>query len=455
VSEVASRLGFDQDAIVAFVRDEIMYEAYDGILRGAQGTLSARAGNSADQAVLLGALLEAAAIPHRYATGALDSPTEAALTGLLGRTSDEVQASWDAADTAALLHHLHLEDVLATPPALDPAIEALVARFQTSAQDAVDLALASVDTSISAIAGALDDGGVTLPMLPGPTLPDTERTQHVWIQVADGPDWIDRDPNLPADIAPAAVTETLAMPPDTWHHWLRFVITADEWQYGAVTRREVVALSAASSRLVDVPVALSMASAGELTEVGLAINQVLTGQKTIYPSIYADGVTVDASTPLIFATNTANAEDVFGDTGTVGIGEGETIAVWLRVEITSPGAEMVVIERPLLDRVPAEDRAAGTVVPDRIAPLQTVPTDIGDDTLEQFNVLTVIHTDVARIPPTDARSSAPSARSARHWWASATCLAMRSRRRPAAGRTPRLRTSRSSTLEPVMPMDRR
>ena len=31
-----------------------------------------------------------------------------------------------------------------------------------------------------------------------------------------------------------------------------------------------------------------------------------------------------------------------------------------------------------------------------------MPTDIGDDTLEQFNELTIIHTDVARIPPTDA-----------------------------------------------------
>jgi transglutaminase-like putative cysteine protease len=53
IEDVAARLGYDPDALFAFVRDEIHYEAYAGVLRGAKGTLWARAGNAADQAVLL------------------------------------------------------------------------------------------------------------------------------------------------------------------------------------------------------------------------------------------------------------------------------------------------------------------------------------------------------------------------------------------------------------------
>ena len=401
VEEVAARLGFDVDALVAFVRDEIRYEAYAGILRGANGALWARAGNAADKTVLLGALLDAAEVPHRFASGALDADAEAALTALLSLTGEEAVAAWDAADTAALLHHLGVDELPATPPALDAATAAQINEFHASAQQAVDLALASTDISTGMIGDALSGGGIALPPLPTATLPDSERLRHVWVQIPDGPDWIDVDPSLPEGTAIPAVTEPLDTLPDDWYHHLRIVVAADEWIAGSVARREVVSFSATSADVVDVPVALSMASSGELNEVGLAINQLLTGQKTIYPSIYAGGVTANAPNPLLFATAGGSALDPFGDAA-AGAGEGETIAVWLSVEITSPDAEPVVVERPLLDRVPPEDRAAGTVVPERIAPVTLVPTGIGDDTLEQFNVVTVIHTAVGRIPPTDA-----------------------------------------------------
>ena len=73
IADLAATLTYDVDAIVAFVRDRIHYEAYAGVLRGARGTLLARAGNATDQAVLLGALLDAARVNWRYATGALDA----------------------------------------------------------------------------------------------------------------------------------------------------------------------------------------------------------------------------------------------------------------------------------------------------------------------------------------------------------------------------------------------
>jgi len=55
----AGRLGFDRARIVEFVRSEIAWEPYPGVLRDAAGTLLVRGGNSIDRSLLLQAMLEA------------------------------------------------------------------------------------------------------------------------------------------------------------------------------------------------------------------------------------------------------------------------------------------------------------------------------------------------------------------------------------------------------------
>jgi len=57
----------------------VKYDPYPGVLRGAQGTLWSKAGNAADQAVLLAALLAEALVPTRFVIGSLD---DAAVTQL-------------------------------------------------------------------------------------------------------------------------------------------------------------------------------------------------------------------------------------------------------------------------------------------------------------------------------------------------------------------------------------
>lgn len=59
------KLNFDADEIINFVTEEIHFEQYAGLLRGAQGTLMNRAGNALDQAVLLAALLNDAGYEAR------------------------------------------------------------------------------------------------------------------------------------------------------------------------------------------------------------------------------------------------------------------------------------------------------------------------------------------------------------------------------------------------------
>lgn len=67
----AAELNHDPAQIFAFMRDEIGYEAYQGSLRGARGTLWSNAGNALDQASLMIALLRASGVKARYAKGEL------------------------------------------------------------------------------------------------------------------------------------------------------------------------------------------------------------------------------------------------------------------------------------------------------------------------------------------------------------------------------------------------
>lgn len=91
----AAALGHEVHAIFAFARDQVTYEPYRGLLRGAAGTLAAGAGNALDQSLLLKQLLERSGYQARLVRGQLPREKAAELidqflardpaSGLLGR----------------------------------------------------------------------------------------------------------------------------------------------------------------------------------------------------------------------------------------------------------------------------------------------------------------------------------------------------------------------------------
>ncbi|HBG05564.1 MAG: hypothetical protein A2075_07590 [Geobacteraceae bacterium GWC2_58_44] len=81
---LAKQLGYSAARIFEYVANEIQFEPYYGSLKGATGTLVAKAGNATDQASLLIALLRASNIPARYVKGTVNSANEDRLLRWLG-----------------------------------------------------------------------------------------------------------------------------------------------------------------------------------------------------------------------------------------------------------------------------------------------------------------------------------------------------------------------------------
>jgi hypothetical protein len=110
VVEAVNQTGYDPAAIYAYVRS-LSYEAYDGSLRGARGTLWSAAGNSVDKASLLIAMLRRAGIPSSYRHGTLDDgQAQQLLLGmfpepqsLIGHISSDIEIADPANDPELLL----------------------------------------------------------------------------------------------------------------------------------------------------------------------------------------------------------------------------------------------------------------------------------------------------------------------------------------------------------------
>ncbi len=74
-------MDFEAQQVIDFMHDKVVFQPYQGLLRGVQGTLNARAGNALDQSVLLASLLNDAGMQTRIATAQLNSTQSLQLLG--------------------------------------------------------------------------------------------------------------------------------------------------------------------------------------------------------------------------------------------------------------------------------------------------------------------------------------------------------------------------------------
>src|SRR5690625_4378382 len=88
LDDLALELAFEDAAtITAWVKENIGYQPYAGVLRGAQGTLASASGNALDQSLLLAGLLGDAGYEVRIARGELSEVQAAELLALTANAS--------------------------------------------------------------------------------------------------------------------------------------------------------------------------------------------------------------------------------------------------------------------------------------------------------------------------------------------------------------------------------
>lgn len=386
IADLALDLEFDVEKIFRFVSDEIRYEPYAGILRGAVGTLDARAGNSLDRALLLAALLEESGILYRFARGPLDEATAAELIDSI---------TTDAADARRIAEEVFVRgwdgvaggDTSAAQAASGPLVglyQEQARAMAADAQERLELAESRLDETVTMIEAALDGAGIDLPAR-DMSLPPAEVAEHTWVQVASGPAWVDLDPTFPAS-APGTVltpaSETLDLLPDDLRHRLEFAVLVERVSGGQLVTETVLEYATFADQIARVPVTFGHVTPSDLKRLGVTLRNVLgDGWMDYRPTLDIGSGSVVADEALAIPLGGAGRDngpfdDVFTDGASprpdAGPDEGEATAEWLEVRVMSPGSEPALARRTVFDRVPADVRHGGELTVESVEPIELV-----------------------------------------------------------------------------------
>lgn len=331
IAALAANLGGDPRAAFEFVRDSIRLDPYRGVLRGADGTLAARSGNSSDRALLLHELLSSMGATSRYAFG--DVTPEA----------------------AALLVDHAFDDAVASLP------------------DAGDLRLASLDGAAieqrsrrdyALLREALGDrlGAMAPTSLQGALM---DVVHHTWVQVEEDGVWVDYDPSL-ADAQPrtalaVAFRTSETMPPEE-HQALTIRVISETLHSDGVREEVLLERRLEAKTAADAATFLYFqpqvedSGAGLLDSVGAATSWV--------PVLLVDAESQHGDPFPIGDGDEGGDGGGFGDFGGFGGGDEAAPALLsLRLSVTRevPGQTPRESRRAIIDRVPATARAAGSI----------------------------------------------------------------------------------------------
>jgi len=193
VDDLAFELaGEDPASIVSWVRENIAFEQYVGLLRGPQGTLVSRAGNALDQAVLLAKILKDAAFDARIVRGQLRPEQSRHLLEamLLPRSSAPPFGNLDA------IRHI-LAEIARVSGSEDP--ESLAASVFNPANVASKKNIQEVQRTTSQLMDLLQSSNFQLGDGLGLDSLTDEASDYFWVEYRDsssGP-WVAAHPAIP------------------------------------------------------------------------------------------------------------------------------------------------------------------------------------------------------------------------------------------------------------------
>jgi transglutaminase-like putative cysteine protease len=381
ITDLAWQLDYDVDRIFRFVSDEIRYEPYVGILRGAAGTLKVRAGNSVDKALLLGALLDASLVPYRFARGRLD---ESAAAGIMTSiTTDAATARSIGREAVARdLDELTRADLPAPGASGAPAGQATtrLQEIEADARERLTVAQGRFEQTVSTIESALRGAGIHLPA-DRVSLPPAEVADHTWVQARFGSTWRDLDPTMTgaeADTTLATASETVDRLPDDLRYRIEFKVDVEHVAGGQLVTDEVLDHPVFADEVAGMPITFGHVTPSALKKLGVTIGGLFGGGWLDYRPTLDLGATAAVADAAVAIPIGTGADIVSGGgSASPGVGpvDGEATAEWLEVRVTPPGAEPEIARRTVFDRLPADLRAAGRLDPAAIRPIELVDAE--------------------------------------------------------------------------------
>lgn len=354
IDGLADALDYDVEAAVAFVANEISYDPYLGVMRGADGAISTEAGSTWDQAVLLAGLINTMGGEAMLALGKLPKAEAAALLarGVVGRQlpSDRVN---DLDVNAYFKQQLGINAITPVPPHVDQNNEIISYQDYSNAADKITSRLVS---QLKAEGQPLAKPSMITSLDYAKQLGD----EYVWVRYRDTPHqpWTDAHPVYAGEVPPQVTAEkyiSAKVPQEKLHKIaIQFHI---ETQLGETYKRVAVSQP-------YIKPAANLASAQ--LRIGISPNTVgLDDEPSFYTPIIEDafapgaksftimGQTVSpedaAAGPAIFATVGSKLGSAIGSISGDDKNVPKLTGVILTITHIAPGGTKNIEERRLTD----------------------------------------------------------------------------------------------------------
>lgn len=349
VDAASANLGARWGDIHAYVRDNMRFDPYFGVLRGARGVLTAQGGNAVDQALLLQDLLTAAGHTSRLVRSRI--------------SAEDARQQIDSAFASDSRPEVHLE------PEMQAEFDALEDRIMTHYE---------------LVSQALGNSGLQLPGLnrdsAGAMIEATR--DHWWVQVRDGDAWIDLDPTWQGDPHSGRETQffdSASDIPANLHHIVKLTIVVELKEGEEITTQTLLSFQETAAVLSGHSLFLAhrpedWAGPTDLTAIGGAIDDVWSsvtgeGSNRVMPVLLSGEQTVTGNSYLRFdpeATAAAPAKPSIFSLGTMIDGQPAAkpaSALWVDIEFGTPDGKTATVRRTLFDRVAPASRHAGAITP--------------------------------------------------------------------------------------------
>ncbi len=256
----AEALGFDAQRVFEFLRDEIRVEPYVGVLRGARGTLAARAGNALDRALLGQALLKACGLDSRLVAGTLPADrAERVLARFLATDPTRGPLSSCALETDESARAVAARDLASKTGLAPDRIARLLSQASTRAEAFWTHADEQRSAHFAFLADQLQRSGIAAPGDGAEALAllRQQLERHYWLQVSeDGETWSDFDPSLPdaqRGTAYGAKPTVLEEPPEDSFHRLQIDLVYHTTSEGAPAEETLLSGTFASAEALFEP----------------------------------------------------------------------------------------------------------------------------------------------------------------------------------------------------------